>query len=275
MLFGLRDVLGYDPVQLTRYWSYVRATNQGTPLFYNASVIRNPSTTDVRLLSIHYFIAPTGLSLPVRGAPVVREGRFTLYRLQDWEPMVSVIRRWRVAPDGAAVLRRVLQPQFDPAQQGVVLVNPGIPPSGGGPGKATVHEVSSQDIRITVETPGNSLVVVRNAFDSGWTATVDGHPVKMVAADYLLQAVPVTAGHHTVELVYRDPAIARGLVSSGVVWGLLVAGLGVALAARRRRGKAGEPGIVESDPAASGAGAAEPSPGEPGVEAQEEPDPAG
>src|SRR5207244_13514562 len=135
------------------------------------------------------------------------------------EPMVSVIRRGRVAPDGAAVLRRVLPPQFDPAQQGVVLVDPGIPPSGGGPGKATVRDVSSQEIRIRVDTPGNSLVVVRNAFDSGWTATVDGHPVKMVAADYLLQAVPVTAGHHTVELVYRDPAIARGLVSSGLVWG--------------------------------------------------------
>jgi hypothetical protein len=235
MLFGLRDVLGYDPVQLTRYWSYVRATNDGTPLFYNASAIRNPSVTDVRLLSIHYLVAPTGLAPPVPGTAVAHEGRFTLYRLRDWEPTVSVIRRWRVAPDGAAVLRRVLQPQFDPAQQGVVLVDPGIAPSGGGPGSATFHEVSPEDISIRVDTPGNSLVVMRNAFDSGWTATVDGHPVKPLAADYLLQAVPVTAGHHTVELVYRDPAIAQGLVASAGVWGLLLVGLAVGLVARRRR----------------------------------------
>ncbi|MDP9341704.1 MAG: YfhO family protein [Actinomycetota bacterium] len=266
MLFGLHDVLGYDPVQLTRYWSYIRATNDGTPLFYNASVIRNPSVSDVRLLSIRYLIAPTGLTLPLRATPVTREGRFTLYRLRDWQPMVSVIRRWRVAPDGAAVLRRVLQPQFDPSQQGVVLVNPGIAPSGGGPGRATFHELSPEHIRIQVATPGSSLVVVRNAFDSGWTATVDGKPSKVLAADYLLQAIPVTAGHHTIELVYRDPPIARGLVASAAVWGLLVLGLAVSLLmsllgrGRRRRGprpdgpddEPASPAPVEPAPSPSG-----------------------
>jgi len=269
MLFGLRDVLGYDPVQLTRYWSYVRATNDGTPLFYNASVIRNPSITDVRLLSMHYLVAPTGLSLPVRGVPVARQGRFTLYRLRDWEPMASVIRRWRVAPDGAAVLRRVLQPQFDPAQQGVLLVDPGIAPSGGGPGKATFHEVNPEHVTIEVDTPGNSLVVVRNAFDSGWSATVDGHPAEVLAADYLLQAVPVTAGHHTIELVYRDAAIGHGLVASGVVWGLLVVGLVVALVARRRR--PGGPAVAAP---ATDVGATPPSP-EPAAATEEESAPAG
>jgi len=234
MLFGLRDVLGYSPVQLTRYWSYIRATNDGTPLFYNASVIRNPSLTDVRLLSIRYLITQTGLSPPLAGTPIAREGRFTLYRVRDWESLVSVVRRWRIAPDGAAVLRRVLQPQFDPAEQGVVLADPGISPSGGGPGRATFRVTAPEDITVDVTTPGNSLVVVRNAFDTGWTATVDGHPAPLLAADYLLQAVPVTAGHHTVRLVYRDPMIGEGLAASGVVWGLLVVALLAAAIVERR-----------------------------------------
>ena len=50
----------------------------GTPLFYNASVIRNPSISDARLLSIRYLIVPTGLSPPLAGTAVAHEGRFTL-----------------------------------------------------------------------------------------------------------------------------------------------------------------------------------------------------
>jgi len=80
-------------------------------------------------------------------------------------------------------------------------------------------------------------VVIRNAFGTGWTATVDGQDERIVATDYLLQGVPVKAGIHDVELVYRDPKIGQGLVASGIVWGLWAVGLAtaVALAWRRRR----------------------------------------
>jgi hypothetical protein len=37
-MFGIPDVLGYNPVQLPRYWTYIRATNSN-PVFYNASVL--------------------------------------------------------------------------------------------------------------------------------------------------------------------------------------------------------------------------------------------
>ena len=37
-LFGVRDVLGYNPVQLPRYWTYIRAAN-APAVFYNASVM--------------------------------------------------------------------------------------------------------------------------------------------------------------------------------------------------------------------------------------------
>ena len=40
-LFGIPDVLGYNPVQLPRYWTYIRATNSN-PVFYNASVLGLP-----------------------------------------------------------------------------------------------------------------------------------------------------------------------------------------------------------------------------------------
>jgi hypothetical protein len=234
MLFDLHDVYGYSPIQLTRYWSYIRAANKGAPLFYNAAVIREPTPAVFRLLGVRWLLQPSVLPALVPGRIVAHQGRFTLYEIDRRQPLVSVVRRWKVLPNVAA-LRRSLRPDFDPAQRASVLVDPGFEPEGGGPGHATWEQISPEELHVHVKTPSDSLVVIRNSFGPGWTATVDGNDERILAADYLLQAVPVKAGIHDVVLVYRDPKIGQGLVASGVVWGLWAAGLAAAVVAGRRR----------------------------------------
>jgi len=236
MLFGLEDVYGYSPIQLTRYWSYIRAANGGEPLFYNAAVIRKPSLPVFRLLGVRWLIQPTVLSPLVPGRPVATEGRFTLYEVDGWQPLVSVVRHWRVLPNVAA-LQRDLGREWNPALQATVLREPGFEPPGGMAGEATWEQPDPEHLRIHVRARAPSLVVVRNAFGVGWTATVDGEPERLLAADYVLQAVPVQPGDHDVELVFRDPQLGEGLAAAGVVWGAWAVALVVAVASgvRRRR----------------------------------------
>jgi hypothetical protein len=244
MLFDLADVYGYSPIQLTRYWSFIRAANHGAPLFYNAAVIRKPAPSAFRLLGVRWLLQPSVLPPLVPARRITQDGRFTLYEVKDWQPLVSVVRRWKVLPNVAA-LRRSLRPDFDPAQRASVTVDPGFQPEGGGPGRATWQQVTPEELRIHVNTPSNSLVVIRNAFGVGWTATVDGVDTRIMSADYLLQAVPVTAGIHDVVLVYRDPKIGEGVAASGIVWGLWAVGLGVAVLVARRRRRPSRP-VAES-----------------------------
>ncbi|HSD49319.1 MAG TPA: YfhO family protein, partial [Actinomycetota bacterium] len=75
-----------------------------------------------------------------------------------------------------------------------------------------------EDVRISVDAPAPSIVVIRNAWDRGWSATVDGDPAPLLRTDYFLQGVPVTGGHHEIRLVYREPSIGCGLALSAVVW---------------------------------------------------------
>lgn len=236
ILFEIHDALGYSPIQLPRYWSYIRTTNR-LPVFYNASVIQLPSMEDVRLLGIRYLIAHEGQTLPhgISGEVVASEGGYLLYELGGWQPRVSVVPSWTVVEDGDAALERVLERGFDPAAEVVVEGDPGIEPAAApAAGTATYREERPEDVRVRVETPVPALVLVRNAWDRGWSATVDGDPAPVLLADHFLQAVPVPAGAHVVRLVYREPAIARGLVGSALVWGLLLAGVGGPALARRR-----------------------------------------
>ena len=241
MLFGLPDSMGYSPVQLTRYWSWIRAVNP-TPVFYNASVLHHPTVQDLQMLAVRYFIAPGSDVPPVPASPLVREGRYVLYAARDATSLVTATTGWRLVPDGAAALRAVTDTTFDPTGPVVLqgVHGLGVGERGAAP-RISWSEPSPEHLRIEVSSKEPAVVLVRNSFDPDWSASVDGGPaVKALAADYLLQAVPIAAGRHVVDLRYRDPKIGEGLLASAIVWGLFGAVL-LVVAARRRPRRRGMP----------------------------------
>jgi hypothetical protein len=233
-LFGIPDVLGYNPVQLPRYWTYIRATNSN-PVFYNASVIGFPTLQNVRLMGVRYLVVPTGVEAVPEGRVVASADDYDLVQVYGWEPRVSLVHTWTLVDRPADALNGVLDPSFDPAQLAYVEQDPGIPATPQtAPGSAVYRELTPEDVRITVDTPAPALVVVRNSYDAGWSATVDGRPAPLLATDYLVQGVAVPAGRHEIRLVYRDDAVMRGALAGIVVWFMLLASIPSALLLERR-----------------------------------------
>jgi hypothetical protein len=251
-LFGVRDVLGYNPVQLPRYWSYIRARSR-LPIFYNASVIDLPTPRDIRLLGVRYLVIPTGIASPLPGEVVDRAQGYDLVELDDRQPLVSVVPRWQVAPSASAAIRQVLPVDFDPEDRAVLEGDPGIEMSPQAiAGTALVTHEASQELAAQVDAHGPSIVVVRASYDDGWTATVDGRPTPLLPVDGFLQGIAVDAGSHDVRLVYRDDAITDGIVAGLAVWGAIVVAFALSWTlgrARRRRPLAGGPPRGEGDAA--------------------------
>lgn len=256
MLFGLEEGQGYNPVQLRRYWTLARAVDP-KPMRYNTTGFVRPPRVVLDLLQVGYAVARTGR--PPEGAlpqPVAREGRFALYRFPHPPPRASLVPAWRVVGSPQEALAAVTAPGFDPSGAVVLERDPGLPappaalrppapggPSGPGrpPGTASYRWQGPQEAVLEVRTPNPALVLVRNAFDPGWEATVDGRPAPVLAADFVLQAVPVPAGRHVVELRYRDPAVGAGLAGSAAALGLLLSAAGAASLLARRRARAQAP----------------------------------
>ncbi len=235
-LFGVRDTLGYNPVQLPRYWNYLRARTQ-LPIFYNAAVIDLPTAQDVRLLGARHLVVPTGVPSPLPGEVVEQAQGYDLVEIAGWQPRVSVVPAWEVVANEADALRAVLEPTFDPALLAVLESDPEIEPvPRAAPGSAASTEPTPESVRIEADAEAPSIVVVRTSFDEGWTATVDGEPAQVLPADGFLLGIPVGPGTHEIALTYRDEAITRGLVLGGVVWGALgLAFAGTLVSERRQR----------------------------------------
>lgn len=238
VLFEVPDVLGYSPIQLPRTWRYIRATND-LPVFYNASTLQLPSPEDLRLLGARYLIGRADQALPpgVEGTTVRTEGGYRLVEVDGWQPRASVVTSWEVVEGEESALERVLEPGFDPSSLAVLEDDPGIEaadPSGSATASVAYREEEPERAVLAVVTPVPGIVVVRNAWDEGWSATVDGRPAPVVHADHLLQGIAVPAGSHEVRLTYREPAIGLGLALSALAWLGLAVALGVVLARGRQ-----------------------------------------
>lgn len=59
-------------------------------------------------------------------------------------------------------------------------------------------------------------------YPKGWKMFVDGKEVPYIKADYLLRAVYVPAGTHTVKMIFEPEVIAKGKTISMIAFGLFV-----------------------------------------------------
>jgi hypothetical protein len=231
MLFGIEDAQGYNSVEPLRYWTYLRAVS-AMPYYYNNAAVMDPSASTLDLLQVGWEVVPRGRAPTPGFVPVAREGRWVLYR-GPAPPRASVVPRWTVANEAGA-LRTVTALGFSPEWNAVLERSPGLDRGAAGRtgGTASFTWTSPTTARVTVRSPGDAVVLVRNTYDPHWHATVDGATAPLLRADYFLQAVPVKAGTHTIVLTYRDPSVAAGLAGSGVA---IAAMLGAAVFLWRRR----------------------------------------
>ncbi|MGH2368154.1 MAG: hypothetical protein ACRDI2_08140, partial [Chloroflexota bacterium] len=131
--------------------------------------------------------------------------------LRIWENPHALPRAWWtgayvVEEETAGQFERLKDPAFDPARQAVLgRPLPDFPPAA--PAPPGSHPARTQVIRLTANTrqyevtaPEAGLLIVSETFAPGWRAWVDGRPVTIYRAVGGLQAVPVPAGTHQVDL---------------------------------------------------------------------------
>jgi hypothetical protein len=154
-----------------------------------------------------------------------------------------VVAEPNVVSGGREQLLRVSSETFDPAREAIV----DAPVASGGGGEVTGIVRADERVEVSVS-GGGGLLVLTDAFATGWTATVDGAEVGVVPVNHVLRGVPVTAGDHRVVFEYRDTVFERSRVlhNVGRVLALLAIVVGLAMRLRRRDGA-----VPVAEPAAS------------------------
>jgi len=179
LAYGLEDVAGYNPVHLSSYDDFMRASNGGRSVDRHFELALQPETPQLRALSVRYYVSPPG-DQP-KGLKVVYTSRLAVVT-EDPGALPFV----RLTADGKTTAATVLTREPD---------------------------------RIVARTPARSAagrVVVSDLAYPGWKVSVDGRPAKSLVVDGVLRAVDVPAGSHVVEWTFAPAAIRHGALLTGL-----------------------------------------------------------
>jgi hypothetical protein len=157
-----------------------------------------------------------------------------VFAVPDTQPRAWLVGRTRIA-DAEAAFRALRDPAFDPRVE--ALVADGAPLAGepGFEGSVRWIERRADQQRLETTSRGPAVLVLADAYDPGWRASVDGDRTALLRANVAFRAVAVPQGRHVVELVYRPRAVVLGL---GVSLSALIVAAALFVTARRRAGRA-------------------------------------
>jgi hypothetical protein len=139
--------------------------------------------------------ADDGLKLAYAGSSVIYQRLTALPRIR-WASQAVV------QPDQQSRVKLLASGTLNADQ---VVLNQSGAPADGKPATVRVGEDGTDTIRTTVDAQGAGYLVVADADQVGWVASVDGRPATLVPADQGVVAVPVGAGTHEVTLSYVAP----------------------------------------------------------------------
>lgn len=246
-MWGLDLAGGHHPNDLRRYRELTGMEGGGPPVF----MMYGPNVAP--LLGVKYLVWPAATSGGIEEAQLggfsqltaltgtqLQDGR--LYEIVYEAPALDrarLVGRAEIEAD-ETVVERILDPNFDPEAVALLAPSPeaeaALASLPGAPVEGTVEwlEEGTDRSRLRVTAASPALLVVSENHYPTWHATVDGADAPVLRAYHTLQAIPIPAGTHEVELEVRlDGPVRTGLLMSGAFW-LLLGGLAGAGRFRRR-----------------------------------------
>jgi hypothetical protein len=200
-VWRLEDTGGISPLRLARYERFLN---------------RLPNDRARSLLNVQY--ALTWEHILPDGQPVAEysdpEQDTYFYRIDGAAPAAYVVYSAQIEANDGAALQRLASPDFDPRQEAILAESPGLALPGAG--QATVQIVERLPGRLVreVDTDADGVLVLSEIDYPGWQAKVDGRPAPILRANTILRALPLPAGQHRVEMVFRPWTVYVGLVLS-------------------------------------------------------------
>jgi hypothetical protein len=234
---ALASVLTLEPVTPALYGveganTYLPATS--TRVLELREAERAWALERARLFATRYF------SVPLLIAPefiddqrsIIQELSFGYALVEDRSALPrAYVARPLCVKDALQSLAYVQERRFTPGKEAIVECAKPLAVSTESGGTVLSLESTPERVAVAVRADGPSVLVLNDAFYSGWRATLDGAPVDILAANHAVRAVPVGKGEHHVVFTYRTPGLTA---AAGISLLTLLSGV-AALAQRRRR----------------------------------------
>jgi len=242
--FGIEEIGGYSSFYPERAGRLLAYAEYGAAVFGGASFDRwvQLSRTDSPLLDVmnvrYILTAPGAAPLGSERFREVFRGDMGIWENPEAMPRAYLVHNAVVRRSAGEALATLGSPAFDKRAMVVLEEDPDpafladVARADGFEG-VTIERYSPDAIALTATLASRAWLVLADTWYPGWEAVVDGAPVRIQRANANFRALPLRAGRHRVEFVFRPPVVRRGRIVSAV--GVLLLTVGLVFAWRRER----------------------------------------
>ena len=134
--------------------------------------------------------------------------QYVIFKNKHFVPRVFFVDKYRVIQKKDSALKYMLSPMFKPYEEVVLEEHPNITFDTNDTTlqykKASFHFIKREPnyIKLAYTVPQKSILVYSENYYPRWKALVDGQPVKIYRADYIMRAIITDKGNHTLEFYY-------------------------------------------------------------------------
>jgi hypothetical protein len=213
-LLGAGDLGGNNPSPLRRYAEFINFTQGNDPDHPTQYLPFKSIAPLYALLRLRHVFAPTSEGIRAVESPIPPL------------PRLLLVSDEKVLAGRNALFSAMQDPSFNPGKIVLLESEPEPHPESGAVGAARLISDLPDELIVEADTSKSALLLITDLYDHNWRVEAlpgsSQHAYHLMPADYILRAVPLTAGHHHLRIVYAPTAFSIGIGISVVAWTLWI-----------------------------------------------------
>lgn len=199
----IMDIGGYEPFVTRRYAEF---------MFYTQG--KDPDQADAYVSFAGYH--PLYSMLRCRFAFVQENNQWRMGEFKDVLPRLQLMQDYRVLQDRDEIFKTMAHESFDPRKQVILEREPEPRPGGTAESAGTARIVDSSTDHLTIEADlaQPAILLITDGYSRGWRAVAlpgsDQQVYEVLPANYILRAIPLSAGKHRLLVEYSPLAFRVG-----------------------------------------------------------------
>jgi hypothetical protein len=194
MITGTKDIWGYDPGVQLRYAQFIAFTQGHDP---DKVTQYMPFTHHHRLFNM----------LRCQYAFVSDKDRIHIHEFKDVMPRLHLVQDWKHITDRKDIFSEMSKASFDPRKTVILEKQPYPEPARSESiGYSEIADSSTDHITIKATLPSPAILLITDAYNTGWHAKALPGSVQnaynILPANYILTAIPLSAGDHLFRVEY-------------------------------------------------------------------------
>ncbi len=239
--FHIPGIEGYDALYKKRYGEFLQASSNGflsLPGRSVAAMDKNGKFSEkiLSLLGVRYILQRKSDGRNVWAYPfwnwpeqyirVYEDEHYESYENRNAYPRAFLVSKYIVEKDDDESIKKLYSEEFNARSTVLLDTRPEFEPMEG-EGEVRIQKYNSGYVALSTESDVAKILVLSDAYDTGWKVYIDSRESTILQADFALRGVSVPPGKHTIEFVYLPREFIWGIYAS--IAGLLFLGFGMYL----------------------------------------------